>query len=219
MTSGHKVSLWKPGGHNPHPSVPPEGCWRKGLTEVEKDGVKVRKTERREPREGGSEWESDRWRGGEREKEREREGWAKISGKEKRRESERVGWERVGCGAQRHWLSGSWLGARAECLVWKQAEQCAAAKPEIQLCRKRAPSPSPNLHSHLLPSPPASITPSITLCIPPLDRLPFRLSNTFKQARWVQWNTPDGLQPSKSQWCYCSPELLYSQIQFCQSGH
>lgn len=25
----------------------------------------------------------------------------------------------------------SWFGARGECLVWKQAEQCAAAKPEI----------------------------------------------------------------------------------------
>lgn len=40
-----------------------------------------------------------------------------------------------------------------ESLVCKQAEQCAVAKPEIQLCRKRAPSPTPNLHSHRLPSP------------------------------------------------------------------
>lgn len=49
----------------------------------------------------------------------------------------------------------SWLGARVESLVCKQAEQCAIAKPEIQLCRKRAPPtpPPPNLHSHLLPYP------------------------------------------------------------------
>lgn len=55
-------------------------------------------------------------------------------------------------GVQRHWSLWSWFRARAECLVWKQAELCAAAKPEIQLYRKRAPFPPPNLHSHLLPS-------------------------------------------------------------------
>lgn len=47
----------------------------------------------------------------------------------------------------------SWLGARAECMVWKQEEQCAIAKPEIQLCQKKSSFLHPNVHSHLLPSP------------------------------------------------------------------
>lgn len=89
-----------------------------------------------------SEWESERWRGG-------REGWAKTSGRE--RECA-VGWVGGWWGSEAL-VGRSWLGARAECLVWKQAEQCAAAKPEIQLCRKRASFLPPNLHSHLLPSP------------------------------------------------------------------
>ena len=120
--------------------------------------AKVGKIRGREPKEGVGEWESEKMKRG-------KTGVSQnVSGRKRA-----SGW------VQGYWSLWSWWGARAECLVWKQAEQCATAKPEIQLCRKRAPffnTPHHHpayLHSHLPPS--AYITPSITLSVPPPDRL------------------------------------------------
>lgn len=141
MTSGYKVSLWRPGGPGPipHPSVLPEG-WRKGPTGVEKEGAKVRKIGKREPKEGGIEWESERWRGG-------REGWAKTSEREREREWAGgfagfggIGWLKLV--RSQSWALGMKTG-RAVC----RSQARGSTLPE-----KSSFSPPPNLHSHLLPS-------------------------------------------------------------------
>lgn len=154
MTSGYKVSLWKPGGPGPipHPSVQPED-WRKRLNRV---GERAS--------EGKNNWK-ERAKGrmfwmGVRKMKRGKRGVSQNV-----RERKRVsGW---GSEALVGWC---WLGARAECLVWKQSEQCAAAKPEIQLYRKRAPFP-PQICTLIFSPPPGSITPSITLSVLPPDCL------------------------------------------------
>lgn len=156
------METWRPWSY-PTPLCTTGRLEKKSPTGVEKERVKVRKIENRELKEAGSEWESKRWRWG-------REGWAKMSERREEKESEWVGCREGGWGLEA--LDGwSWLGARV--LVWKQAEQCVTAKPEIQLCRKRAPfAPQKSALSSLSP-PCASITPSITHSTLPPDRLSY----------------------------------------------
>lgn len=79
MTSGHKVSLWQPGGHIPYPSVLLEG-WRKGpdrSRERESEGeIKVKGASQRKAKVNESQEDE----------EGARERGAKLSGKERERE-------------------------------------------------------------------------------------------------------------------------------------
>ncbi len=185
MTSRYKVSLWKPGGPGPmHTPLYYRKAGEKAQQGRRKERVKVRKICKREPKEGGTEWESERWRGG-------REGWAKTSERERERE-----WAGGFVGVRRHWLVEA--GEEPEPSAWYENRQSSVPQPslrfnsagkELLFPPKSALSSSPlPLHPSPHPSPPLFYRLTASL----------RLSNTFKQARWAQWNTPHCLQPSKS---------------------
>ena len=173
MTSGHKVSLWKPGGHSPHPCVPPEGWKEKGPTGEEKD-----KSEGKQNR-------KERAKG--------RRKWVRVSkmkrgvGGEKRGVSQNIsegkrkgvsGWA-VGGGVQGHWVELKLVRSQSWVLGMKTGRA---------VCCSQAWAPSPPQICTLIFSPPPA---SITRCIPPPDRL--------SQDSATLSNRPDGfdeIQPT-----------------------
>lgn len=183
MTSGYKVSLWKhrDPGPIPHPSVQPERAVKRPWQGRRKQRVKVREMgkERRQwmgvreikraKKKSEPKRQSERERGGE---------W--------RRSEALVGW--------------SWSGARVRVLSMKTGRAVCRSQASDSTLPEKSFFLPPKICTLIFYPPPLLLPPSPHPSPAPFYRLTasLRLSNTFKQARWAQWNTPYCLQPAKS---------------------